>query len=515
MTEFVIVGGGSSGAVLAARLSENPAYRITLLEAGPDFRSGETPPQIAGLPVGPMLPVDPGAAFHWQGLLVRRTAQQEPRHYIRSRCIGGSSSINGQIAIRGMLNDFDVWAANGCKGWSGAEVLPTYCRLETDLDYGFAPWHGDKGPLRVRRAVRSSWGAVDRALAQAGLDLGYGWADDHNAADATGVSPYAGSSTAEYRRVSTNDAYLEDARGRPNLRVIGDALVDRIILDGHWPTATGVRVRIGGAWQEIPGDEIIVAAGALHSPAILMRSGVGPSEILFNRGIKPVMDLAVGGNLQDHPAVTLRLRLKRHARATSVQERRSNCVIRYTSGLAGAGRNDAKLFGINQVGDDDELGILGVTLQQCFSRGRLQIVSADPLVEPTVDENMLSDPRDMIRMRDGVRRLFALGSHGAFLRLADSIALDGSGETPESLADGAAIDAWLLSAAIDCQHPTGTCRMGAADDRRSVVDADCRVHNVKGLRVIDASIMPEIVRANPYLTTVMIAEHMAARLRAV
>jgi 5-(hydroxymethyl)furfural/furfural oxidase len=201
---------------------------------------------------------------------------QAPRTYWRGRGVGGSSAINGQIAIRGMAQDFDAWAAEGCEGWSFEEILPAFNRLETDLRFGGLPYHGDKGPIPIYRAPISKWGAVDQAGAEAALDLGYPWAPDHNAPGALGVSPYAINSI-EDKRVSANDAYLEPARGRNNLAVFGDTQVDGVVFSGA--RAVGVRARKGTDWRDIRGREIILAAGAVHSPAILMRSGIGPRMI--------------------------------------------------------------------------------------------------------------------------------------------------------------------------------------------------------------------------------------------
>lgn len=184
-------------------------------------------------------------AFRWPSLMARRTEQQEPRLLWRGRAMGVSSTINGQIAIRAVPDDLDRWAALGCAGWGWAEMLPYFCKLETDRNYGDAPYHGDRGPIPICRAPLKDWGSVDRSLRDSALGLGYGWCDDHNAPSGTGVSPYAINSIAG-RRVSTNDGYLEPARGRANLRIVGHALVESIAFEGNRPHASGVRVRIDG-----------------------------------------------------------------------------------------------------------------------------------------------------------------------------------------------------------------------------------------------------------------------------
>lgn len=507
----MIVGAGSAGAVLAARLSADRSVQVALIEAGPDYLSAHTTDAMKSPNPHTIIVGEAFSTYRWDALKARRTHAQAPRTYWRGRGVGGSSSINGQIAIRGVPEDYNAWAAGGCEGWAFEDVLPAFRRLETDLKFGTKPYHGDAGPIPIYRAPVSRWGAVDQALAEAALDAGYGWAADHNAPGSTGVSPYA-INNRDGVRVSTNDGYLEPSRGRNNLAIFGEAHVDRILFDGE--RAVGVRVRIGGQWREIRGGEVILSAGAVHSPAILLRSGVGPGDDLQQMEIAVCADLPVGKGFQDHPAVFLPIQLQATAQPPT-GFRHTNACVRYDSGLADAGPNDMMIVAMNRFGDSlgqhlatdgPIMGLIGVWVNQCVSRGSVRLASVDPFAQPIVEENMLDDPSDVVRLRDGVRRLLELRHHAA-------IAAIGAPMWPLSDdASDAEIDAFNLANCGDTQHATSTCAMGDPSAPTTVVDSDCRVLGVKGLRVIDASVMPSVVRANTNLTTIMIAEVMAERL---
>ena len=305
-----------------------------------------------------------------------------------------------------------------------------------------------------------------------------------------------------------------------NLDIRGRALVDRVVFEGHH--ATGVRVRFGTEpWTEIHGREIVLCAGAIHSPAILMRSGIGPAEPLRALGI-PILHAheAVGGHFMDHPILRATLDLKRGHRALHVDARHTNCCVTYSSGLAGGGERDMILIAYNHrtlTGPEPTpQGAVGVALYDAFSRGALHLASADPEIDPVVEENMLDDPRDRLRLRDAVRRLARLAGHPALSDIATAIRF---GESPLGINEAARLpeaelDALMLAEAGDIQHAAGTCRMSGRDDPHGVVDPDLRVRGVAGLRVCDASIMPTDCRANLHFTCVMIGENLARRMAA-
>lgn len=513
--DVVVVGGGSAGAAAAATLSEDPRRRVLLLEAGRDWRADQAPAAMRSANIIPFMH-DPAhqAAWQWPGLLTRRTRVQEPRFYWRGKGLGGSSAVNAQIAIRGVAEAFDAWAEAGCEGWSAADILPIFDRMEDDPEAGRTG-----GPIPVYRAPQDRWGPVDRALRDAALAAGHGWNPDLNAAQGEGVSCYPINSR-DFRRISTNEAYLEPARSRANLEIRGNALVDRVLLqDGR---AAGVRVRLDGKWTDIAARHVLLCAGAIHSPAILMRSGIGPAAALAALGIAVQRDLAeVGRNFMDHPILRASLTLRAAHACRDAGQRHTNCCLTYSSGLGGGGRRDMIMIafnhrGLSTDGRPTDQGAIGAALFEAFSRGEIRLRSADPEIDPEVEENMLDDPRDRLRMRDAVARLARLCADPAVTAIAERIvfadtalAMDQAAALPE-----AELDALMLEQAGDIQHAAGTCRMSAYEDPRGVVDPDLGVKGVPGLRVADASIMPADCRANTHFTCVMIGLQAGARIAA-
>lgn len=559
--DYIIVGGGSAGSVLANRLSARSANKVLLLEAGQDTPHGKVPAAV--------LDSYPGTAYlnpnyTWNQLKVttevishNNPQEKRPplRAYEQARILGGGSSINGQLGNRGAPTDYDEWEERGATGWRWDDCLPYFKKLERDMDFD-GPYHGKDGRIPVRRIFPDLWPEHAKAAAEALKQSGWKYILDQNAAWEDGYFPITISNAFE-RRVSAAIGYLDPAtRMRENLTISTGTVVAGLLFDGL--QCVGVKAMVNGREQEFRAREVILSSGAIHSPAHLLRAGIGPAGHLREMGIEVRQALpGVGQRLQDHPAAAVAAFLKPHARIIHDYSRRHIYVgLRYSTGLPGIPAGDMMTVVTNKTSwhkVGEQIGSFIVTVYKTYSEtGEVKLQSPDWRAEPSVDFNLLSDQRDLERMMDGVRRFSAihltdvmrsvtedpfpasysdkvrqvglLNKKNKFLTDVFAKMLDGpaalrsylirnfvmEGVTiQDMLTDDEKLEAFVRKASVGVWHASCTCRMGAEDDPMSVTNPAGRVKGVGGLRVVDASIFPQVPCANTNFPTLMTAEKIS------
>jgi 5-(hydroxymethyl)furfural/furfural oxidase len=561
--EFIIVGGGSAGSVLANRLSARSANKVLVCEAGQDTPHGKVPPEI--------LDSYPGKAyldtrFHWTELKVTTQvishnnpeANRPPlRKYEQARVLGGGSSINGQLANRGAPTDFNEWEKRGAKGWNWDAVLPYFKKVERDMDFD-GPYHGDQGRIPVRRIFPDLWNGYTKAAAEALARAGYDYLPDQNGEFAEGYFPIT-SSNAYERRVSAAIGYLDPGtRLRENLTISTDTQVTELLFEGL--KCIGVKALVGGKETEFYGNEIILSSGAIHSPAHLLRAGIGPAMHLNDLGIPVRANVAgVGQRLMDHPSIAVASFIHPEARINEYTGRHALMGMRYSSETNGAPMGDMFAIAIaksswHAVGE--QIGSWIIFVNKTYSEtGQVRLATTNWRDEPTVEFNLLSDKRDLDRLSQGFRKIAALHSNPAmqavtsdafpasysdkvrqvgivnkknkFMTDLMSKMLDGpaalrqmlirkfimEGFTLEQMmTDDDALEAFVRKAAVGVWHASCTCRMGSDEDPMAVTDITGRVRGVEGLRVVDASIFPVVPCANTNFPTLMTAEKISAAI---
>jgi choline dehydrogenase-like flavoprotein len=531
--DYIIIGGGSAGSVLAGRLSEDPSVKVCLLESGPPDKS-----VLIHCPAGLALLAQTSQA-NWAFETVPQAGLNGRKGYQpRGKILGGSSSINAMCYIRGQQADYDHWAAEGNAGWGWNDVLPYFKRSETNeraapVGSDFAQWHGSAGPLNVMD-LRSP-NRFGPTFIEAAEQAGYARNDDFNGATQDGVGMYQ-VTHKNGERWSAAKGYLTPHLSRANLQVITNAHTTKIIFEGK--RAVGVAYRQGGQTLELRAThEVLLCAGSLQSPQLLMTSGIGPAEHLQQHGI-PVLHASsgVGQNLHDHPDIVQVVNAPQltdlfgvsitgmwHA-LRGIQQWRKERSGMLTTNFAEAGgfiksqpseaTPDLQLhFVIGKLVDHGRKPTFGhgyschVCLLQPKSRGSVQLASSDPFAAPLIDPNFLSHSDDMARMVRGFKKMRAILQQPALAQLGGRELA-----TTANAVTDAQIEAVIRAKADTIYHPVGTCRMGVTDN--DPVDAQLRVKGVQGLRVVDASIMPRIVSGNTNAPTVMIAEKAVDMIRA-
>ncbi|MFK7701494.1 GMC family oxidoreductase [Pseudomonas caspiana] len=556
-TDYLILGGGSAGCVLAARLSEDPGTRVCLIEAGRDISAGNMPAEMRSR--------YPGRAYLdtrniWRQLTALMGKRSTERRYEQARLLGGGSAINALMTNRGAPDDYDEWQRLGAEGWNWNNCLPYFRKLENDTDFD-GPLHGKQGPLRIRRTAQEFLSPFVKAVMKVLGEGGLATKADQNGPWEPGVFVGAIGVSPEGERIPTSVCYLSDeVRQRSNLKVRTECLVDRVLFKSH--QAVGARVVLAdGTSIDLFAKEVIVCSGAIHSPAVLMRSGIGPADELVQSGIFVVADRpGVGRNLMEHPSIAVSALLSKAGRTAFPSEHHEQAIVRFSSGLPDTVPCDMHGAILSRSGWHSlgyRLGTMFFWVNKSYSRGRVRLASSDPAQEPEVDFCMLSDPRDLERLKQALKlgaatlsasqlsaqrsvtfpssysprvaKVAQPGLVNGLLRGVLSLLLDIAGPfrawlihrlvtqgvtLKKLVADDAALTDFVRRNVGGTWHPSGTCRMGRADDPQAVTLSDGKVIGVTGLRVCDASLMPSIPCANTNVPTIMIAERIADLIKA-